>query len=210
MEESLPQREFDELIAAYAEATSPDEQKRINGSIWDRFGTTGTAFISDMASFTLTSRVFGVTHFLKLIHRTRKAIGPIIADNSGVLLKCDADNCYGFFAKVDDAVQASLDINAELFRANQQRPTDDHIFLSIGIDYGELLLIGSEDFYGDPVNTASKLGEDLAGSGETLITERAIGESQVPVPESAEQLVARISDVEIRYLRLPTAEPTEG
>jgi len=206
---SAHQREFDELIATYAEAASPDAQKQINASIWERFGTTGVVFISDMASFTHTARTFGVTHFLKLIHRTRKAMAPVIADNSGVLLKCEADNCYAFFTKVEDAVQASFDINAELTRANERGPSEDNIFVSIGIDHGELLLIGSEDFYGDPVNTASKLGEDLGGRGETLVTERAIEQSQLTVPETAEHLVALISEVEIRYLRLPMTEPAE-
>ncbi|MGH8224251.1 MAG: adenylate/guanylate cyclase domain-containing protein, partial [Woeseiaceae bacterium] len=160
-------------------------------------------FISDMANFSSLSRRFGVCHFLKLIHRAREVIGPIVAEHRGRLLKCDADNCYAFFPSADDALQASIEMNAAFFRANQQLELPDHIYLSVGIDYGDLLLVGHEDFYGDPVNTASKLGEDLAIRGEILVTERAIAESKFVAPENVERMVARISDIEISYLRLP-------
>lgn len=194
---------FDELIAQYAACLDTDEQTRMRNRIWERFGACGAVFISDMANFSSTSRKLGVCHFLKLIHRARLTITPIIAANRGQLLKCDADNCYAYFESTDDAIQASLEVNAEMFRGNQPLDIADHIYLSVGIDYGDLLLIGSEDFYGDPVNTASKLGEDLAIKGETLVTERAIAESSFVAPENVERMVARISDIEISYLRLP-------
>jgi class 3 adenylate cyclase len=194
---------FDELIAQYAECNQPDEQTRIRNRIWARFGTCGAAFISDMANFSSTSRKLGVCHFLKLIYRARLTIAPVIADNNGVLLKCEADNCYAYFATTDDAIQASLDVNAALFHANQSLDLSEHVYLSVGIDYGDLLLVGSEDFFGDPVNTASKLGEDLAVKGETLVTERAIAKSSYVAAENVERMIARISDIEISYLRLP-------
>ena len=79
-----------------------------------------------------------------------------------------------------------------------------------GIDHGDLLLVGTEDFYGDPVNTASKLGEDLAIRGETLVTDRAIAESSYVASENVERMTARISDIEISYLRLPMTELATG
>lgn len=195
--------EFERLIATLAAAESEDEQAKLRKSIWDRFGTSGTTFISDMANFSSTSRTLGICHFLKLIHRTREVVGPIIRANDGTLLKCDADNCYAFFEDADNALQASFDINAELFRGNQLREIHDHVYLSVGIDYGDLLLIGNADFYGDPVNTASKLGEDLAVKGETLVTERALHRTTYTANENAERMVARVSDIEISYIRIP-------
>ena len=191
------------MISAYSGAADTDEKNSIRNSIWERFGTSGATFISDMANFSVTSRRLGICHFLKLIHRARETVAPLVAANNGTLLKCDADNCYAFFHKTDDAIQASFDINAELFCANQGLPLEDHIYLSVGIDHGDLLLVGSEDFYGDPVNTASKLGEDLAIKGETLVTDRAIAESSYIASENVERMMARISDIEISYLRLP-------
>ena len=130
-------------------------------------------------------------------------IAPLIAKINGLLLKCDADNCYAFFESTDDAVRASFDINAELFRHNDEFSLNEQIYLSVGIDYGRVLLIGDKEFFGDPVNTASKLGEDLAIKAETLVTKRALQHATLHIPETAERMVARISDIEINYIRVP-------
>lgn len=198
--------EFDELIAAFSACTDPDKQSAIRESIWKRFGTTGATFISDMANFSSTSRTQGICHFLKLIHRARMTVAPIVASHSGTLLKCDADNCYAYFDRPDDAIRASMEINAALFEANQQLDLEDHIYLSVGIDYGDLLLVGNDDFYGDPVNTASKLGEDLATKAETLVTDRALARSSFEAHDNAERMVARVSDIKINYVRFTMAE----
>lgn len=199
-------REFDSLIAAFSELRDNGEIELARQHIWERFGAEGAVFISDMASFSSTSRKIGVCHFLKMIHRARQIIAPLIAKNNGLLLKCDADNCYAFFENPDDAIRASFDVNAELFRHNDEFDLTEQIYLSVGIDYGRVLLIGDKEFFGDPVNTASKLGEDLAIKAETLVTKRAMEHATLKIPETAERMVARISDIRIKYVRLPMTE----
>ena len=198
--------EFDSMIATFAEESDPAKAETIRQDIWDRYGTEGAVFISDMASFSSTSRKVGVCHFLKMIHRARQIIAPIIEGNSGTLLKCDADNCYAFFKSADDAIRASFRVNAALFKANDTFGLGEQIYLSVGIDYGRVLLVGDVDFFGDPVNTASKLGEDLAVREEVLVTRRAIEHSNFKIPERAERMTARISEIEIQYVRLPMTE----
>jgi class 3 adenylate cyclase len=202
--------EFDRLIAEFSALRDTEAMESARQSIWQQFGVEGAVFISDMASFSSTSRKIGVCHFLKLIHRARQIIAPLIAKNNGLLLKCDADNCYAFFENTDDAVRASFDINAELFRHNDEFSLHEQIYLSVGIDYGRVLLIGDKEFFGDPVNTASKLGEDLAIRAETLVTKRALERSALTIPETAERMVARISEIEIKYVRLPMTEMEKG
>ena len=141
-----------------------------------------------------------------MIHRARLIIEPIIESNGGTLLKFDADNCYAYFEKADDAIRASFDVNAAIFAANDNFDLSEQIYLSVGIDCGRLLLVGDRDFFGDPVNTASKLGEDLAVRAEVLITERALEQSNFKPPDQAERMVARISEIEIKYVRLPMTE----
>ncbi|MEJ2128393.1 MAG: adenylate/guanylate cyclase domain-containing protein [Woeseiaceae bacterium] len=201
---------FDRAIADFSTLAGEDEQETARSKIWDEFGTEGAVFISDMASFSSTSRKVGVCHFLKLIHRARQVISPIVEANNGTLLKCDADNTYAFFERTDDAIKASFEINAALFKSNDTYPIQEQIYVSIGIDYGRVLLIDSVDFFGDPVNTASKLGEDLAIKAETLVTDRAIAHSDYKVPELAERMTARISDIEIQYVRIPMTEATKA
>ena len=45
------------------------------------------------------------------------------------------------------------------------------MLLCVGIGYGRVLRIGDRDVFGQEVNAASKLGEDLATAGEILVTE---------------------------------------
>jgi class 3 adenylate cyclase len=200
--------EFDRLIAEFSELRDADAMESARQGIWEQFGVEGAVFISDMASFSSTSRKIGVCHFLKLIHRARQFIAPLIKQNNGLLLKCDADNCYAFFRSPDDAIRASFEVNKALFKANDAFGIGEQIYLSVGIDYGRILLVGDIDFFGDPVNTASKLGEDLAVREEVLVTRRAIEHSDFEIPELAERMVARISEIEIQYVRLPMTEIT--
>jgi len=195
--------EFNTLIEGMAEERDADKSEAIRQRIWDEFGTEGAVFISDMASFSSTSRKVGVCHFLKLIHRARQIVGPVVESNNGTLLKFDADNCFAYFRSTDDAVKASFEISAAISLSNEEFGLVEQINLSVGIDYGRLLLVGNTDFFGDPVNTSSKLGEDLAVRAEVLITDRAIEQSTFEVPERAEHMVARISGIEIRYVRIP-------
>jgi len=198
--------EFDDLIAKYSDESDPAKAEEIRLGIWEKFGTEGTVFISDMASFSSTSRKLGVCHFLKMIHRTRQIVIPVIEANNGIMLKCDADNCYAFFRNADDAIKAAFDVNSVLFDANGEFGIGEQIYLSVGIDFGRVLLIGDVEFFGDPVNTASKLGEDLAVREEVLVTRRAIEHSNFEIPELAERMTARISEIEIQYVRLPMTE----
>lgn len=201
--------EFDRMMALLADTADEREQNALQEEIWERWGTVGAVLISDMASFSSTSRRSGICHYLKLIHRARRIIAPIVEANNGILLKCDADNCYAYFEKTGDAVRASFEANAAVFESNQQYGADEQIYLSVGIDYGRVLLVDDDDFFGDPVNTASKLGEDLAIKAETLVTERALNETDLELPPYAEHMLARISEIEIRYVRVPMTEPAD-
>ena len=76
---------FDRLIADFSDIADADEQEAARAEIWKEFGVEGAVFISDMASFSSTSRKVGVCHFLKLIHRARQIIAPLVASTNGKL-----------------------------------------------------------------------------------------------------------------------------
>ena len=57
--------------------------------------------------------------------------------------------------------------------ANEALPKREEVGISVGIGFGDLLLVGADDAWGDEMNLASKLGEDLAECGETLLTRSA-------------------------------------
>ena len=53
---------------------------------------------------------------------------------------------------------------------NHERLNEEKVLLCVGLGYGRMLRIGDTDVFGAEVNAASRLGEDLAQSGETLVT----------------------------------------
>jgi hypothetical protein len=52
------------------------------------------------------------------------------------------------------------------------------------------------------VNTACKLGEDVAAEGETLVTARAMALATRDMSYVLDRKLARISGIEIEYARL--------
>ena len=89
----------------------------------------------------------------------------------GFGLNQEADNCFAMFPTVDDAIACAFALNAAFDAANDATPDELDIRVAIGIDHGSILLVDGNDFFGHPVNRASKLGEDLARPGEVLVAE---------------------------------------
>ena len=75
---------------------------------------------------------------------------------------------------------------------------DLDIHISCGIDYGKILVVGHKDCFGDPVNRASKMGEDLANSGEILITKEAM--QMIPAQAG---ILARELNISISGITIP-------
>jgi adenylate cyclase len=94
------------------------------------------------------------------------------------VVKFEADNCFAMFDDPLSAVRAAIALNTAFFAMNLLTEDEFDIRVSIGIDYGDVLLIGGPDYFGNPVNRACKIGEDIGGPGEILIT--AIAFKQIP------------------------------
>jgi adenylate cyclase len=194
--------EFRGLLAALADCEDEAARQQAEAHIWERYGTRGVAFVSDMCSFSRTTRAHGICHFLCLIEHARRIIAPEVLRHGGKLLKFEIDNSFAFFPDVDSAVHCAHDLNARITETNHKRAAEDRITIAIGIDHGDLLLIEDRDFFGDPVNTACKLGEDVAAEGEILVTARAFSLCTRDLPYVMGRKHARISGIDIEYASL--------
>ena len=190
------------MLAALADCEDIDERRQIEARIWQRYGTQGVAFISDMCRFSRTTRSHGICHFLSLIEHARQIIAPEILRHGGRLLKFETDNSFAYFPDVDSALHCAHDLAARVEEHNLRRRPEDQISIAIGIDQGDLLLIEDRDYFGDPVNTACKLGEDVAAEGETLVTSRALSLATRELAYVMDRKLARISGIEIEYARI--------
>ena len=165
---------IDQFLTDYINQNNGKSRKEIEEQIWQNFGHQGAIFILDMADFSLKTKTHGIVYYLSLIKKMQQTVEPIINNRSGHLVKFEADNAYAYFDTVENALQAGIDMKVAFEAANKKYPDDFEIFISIGIDYGKFLFLEDDhDFFGDPINIASKLGEDLAKKGEILMTENA-------------------------------------
>ncbi|MSQ14887.1 MAG: adenylate/guanylate cyclase domain-containing protein [Dehalococcoidia bacterium] len=169
--ESPSRDELKELLGVYNE--SPSERERIEAEINRTFRHKVAILVLDTSGFTRTTRVYGIVHFLALLERLERMVVPTIERFGGKHLKTDADNIFGAFADASSAVDCADSILNDTTAVNVILPASDEIYVSIGIGFGDSLLIGSEDSYGDETNLACKLGEYLADKGEVLLTQAA-------------------------------------
>jgi adenylate cyclase len=151
----------------------PESLAEIDGEIWQRFGRTCAVLVLDMCGFSRLTMRYGVTHFLAMIRRLGIIVRPVIATAGGRVVKAEADNLFATFDDVAPALAAAHAIHRNLDAANTFLPEDWDLHAGIGIGYGPLLLIGGHDLFGSEMNLASKLGEDVAGRGEILLSTAA-------------------------------------
>ena len=179
----------------------PESLAEIDAEIWRRFGRTRAVLVLDMCGFSRLTMRYGVTHFLAMIRRLQTLVRPVIAEGGGRLVKTEADNVFATFADVPPALHAARTIQRSLDAANVFLPEDWDLHAGIGIGYGPMLLIGDVDLFGAEMNVASKLGEDVAGRGEVLLSSAArerLGDDAGP---GISEIAVQLSGLDLRAYR---------
>ena len=169
-------KRFEELLLLYAQENEADERKKIEAALWQEFGKVRAVLVMDMSGFSLLSYRHGIVHYLSIVRRMQLTSQPIVEKYGGVVIKFEADNCFALFDEPLAAVRAAIALNTAFFGMNVLTADEFDIRVSIGIDYGDVLLIGGPDYFGNSVNCASKLGEDIGAPGEILVTAAAFHE----------------------------------
>jgi class 3 adenylate cyclase len=186
---------IDELIGL-PEGERPAAERRLR----ERFEVEMAVFALDMSEFSVSVRRSGIVAHLCQIRRMQRLAAPIVAAHAGEVVKCEADNVLAVFAGAADAVEAALAINRALGQGEGAgNPGAPWPTVGIGIDYGRFLLVPGRDAFGDPVNVAHKLGEDVARAGEILVTDTVRGRLE---DRPAEALTLSLSGLELRAWRI--------
>jgi len=185
------------LLDRYAHASTA-ERPAIEHEIWHRYGQEMTVMVLDMSGFSLLTQRHGIIYYLSMVRRMQLVIAPLIARHGGEIVKFEADNGFAIFDEPLPAARAARDIHATL----AEDPHAEKIRVSIGIDCGKVLLVDHQDVFGNPVNRASKLGEDIGEAGETLITAEAF--ARLPAEEglNSQRMRMTISGIEIELISL--------
>jgi class 3 adenylate cyclase len=165
---------FQELLLQYSQEPDPVRRSALESRLWREFGAERAVLVLDMSGFSQLAIRHGIVHYLSMVRRMQLTAEPIVSRYSGTLVKFEADNCYAMFPDVADAIRAAIELNDAFRAANESTPDDLDIRIACGIDFGSILIVPGVDFFGNAVNRACKLGEDLAATGEILVTRDAM------------------------------------
>lgn len=165
---------FQDLLLRHSQEAAAERRDAIEQVLWRDFGLERAVLVLDMSGFSALAQRHGIVHYLSMVRRMQLTAEPIVDGYAGTLVKFEADNCYAMFPDVAGAVSAALELNQAFAAANADTPDELDIRIACGIDHGRILVVPGRDFYGVPVNRACKLGEDLAGAGEILLTAEAM------------------------------------
>ena len=169
-----PSKKFQELLLNFSQTEGSDARHMIEEVLWSEYGAEYAVFVLDMSGFSMLTRKHGIVHYLSMVRRMQLTTEPIVKSYRGIMIKYEADNCFAVFPDPLSAVNAAIAMQHAFTAENLLTPDDLDIHISCGIDYGKILIIGHEDCFGEPVNRASKIGEDLAAAGEILVTKEAM------------------------------------
>lgn len=190
-------KKFYDLLLQYSQAEDPEIRKNIESTLWENYGEEQTVFVLDMSGFSRLTRKYGIIHYLSMVRRMQLTSEPIVKSFDGYMIKFEADNCFAIFPTPLQAVNASVAMQHAFDAANLLTADDLDIRIACGIDYGKILIVGSDDCFGDAVNRASKMGEDIAEAGEILITKDAMNMIPAEAGIKAKEVNLSISGITI-------------
>lgn len=183
----------------------PERVEEVTRGIRQVFEQERTVMVLDMSGFTRATQQGNVISFLLSINQMQRLVTPVVEEHAGIVVRSDHDNLTCLFDRVDDALDACREVGGRLGSANVILPSDKELYASMGIGHGAILNIDNEEIYGNEVNLASKLGEDIATLGEILLTTSA--RDHLEDDAQLEKRVVSVSGLELEYYALAEDAP---
>ena len=162
--------DFVTLLARRQGCERPDDKHKVDVLMHKRFTQRKAVLVVEMFEQAEISRRDGVLSYISQVLRMKRICGSSVADWRGKTVRAVETKVVGqVFALFDnpaDAVACALecthDCHSEAFE------------LQCGIGYTDVLNLDACNVFGDAVNFAFKLGEDVAGENEILVTENVV------------------------------------
>lgn len=198
---------FECLLGSFSAATTAEGREAVAGEIDRRYRRRRAVLVLDLTGFTSATHGFGEIRTLAAIGSLWSVVKPAVEAQGGVILKDEGDTFFATFPRVADALAGAVAaheiIDAENLRAIREEGDDALRFCgSIGIGFGEIYQIGTEDAYGEEVNYAYEAGENRAGPNQILLTRRAREGAAPGAPAGPVELRVSSTPITIRPLRV--------
>jgi len=153
-----------ELVSRHDPAA---DVKKIDDAIHDKFMNPYSALMFEF-DFEHIEAEAGAEAGLRLKFLALDLIRPVLSEFGGNEL----EDVLWIFDDPKKAVSATMKLKSDIGKYNESKSSTEQIKISgYGIHTGPMIFIeGTDIHWGDPVNTSSKLGQDLAKNGDFLIT----------------------------------------
>jgi class 3 adenylate cyclase len=200
-------KRFQNLLLDYSHETNGEARKNIEDILWREYGQEYAVFVLDMSGFSLLTRKYGIVHYLSMVRRMQLTSEPIIESLGGSLIKYEADNCFAVFPEPLPAIRAAIALQHAFHASNILTADDFDIHIACAVDYGKILVVGHEECFGDAVNRACKLGEDIGKANEILVTKDAMDRVPAGTDLHCTPLELSISGINISAYAIQYREP---
>jgi adenylate cyclase len=149
-----------------------------------------TIMMCDSSGFTRRTHQYGILHFLAVMTDVYDRVEPIVLKHGGTVISRGADNLLAIFDDSAKGVDAAIKMQRLLAKFNHGKTDRDQFQLCMGFHHGSVLRV-KDGIFGDKVNIAAKVGEDLASAEEILVT----GDVHKLLPARIKRVYARTVDL---------------
>lgn len=172
--------------------------------IWERYGQKVAVLVLDSSGFSRISRSHGIVHYLSKLLQMRDLVDPGFTAEGAIRSHFEADNAFAVFDNPNSAIRAARFCHEVVATAGLMLTEEEPFAVCIGIGYGQMLWSETlEGFFSAEMNIASKLGEDTANGGETLITEAAWAAADPELLVGSQRHQLNIAGLSTPYFQLP-------
>lgn len=151
----------------------PGRRPVTEAAVWKACGKTLTMVIFDCVGFTRYTRTHGTLHVLRKLLTFRRLMESVLRRHRAFSHRFHADNLHAEFRRPLDAFSMVADAYRTLSQSGLTMTETEPFQISVGIGMGHVLHTHSEGPFDDEMNSASKLGEDVAGPDELVLTHAA-------------------------------------
>jgi len=104
---------------------------------------------------------------LETLDAYRSIMGGLIKQHGGRVVDAVGDNLLAEFPSAVDAVQCAMEIQRQLAENNVDRPEDRQMRFRIGVNVGDLIVVGDR-IVGDGVNVAARIEAEASPGGVAI------------------------------------------
>jgi class 3 adenylate cyclase/pSer/pThr/pTyr-binding forkhead associated (FHA) protein len=135
----------------------------------EKFRRTVVVMFTDIKGSTAYFEKYGDVAGLMMVHQCNDTLQKIVEAHKGRVIKFIGDAIMAVFEDPKESVSSAMEMQKALIVFNAPKPEQDHVFIRIGLNYGNGI-VKSNDVFGDVVNVASRV-ESAAQPEQIVISD---------------------------------------